>query len=474
MGSVEEPMGVVTFIPFPGLGHVHPTLRLAKELQRRGHRILYLAIRDTADAIEAEGFECVPVFEDVFPKGVYNAYNAKRGQLKGLALLREWREASAKVKSLLARLRGGELNALLKQRAPDLVVFDSLLPQWGIWAWGQGFRIAQFDTNVPWRKEASTPPVFSLVVPGRGRSWRLRSEVEYLAARVQRQVMMTVGAEESLFKSVRTFAETFGYPLELIDFTGILPSINAPEFVMCPREFVEMGSHFGRGDYHFLEPGIDLSRKEPAFPWERLDDRPLIYCSLGSSPFLFNEFRAFFKKLVDVAERRPGWQLVLAVGKEANPAEFDRPNVVGVEFAPQLKLLARASAAVVHGGFNTAKECIYYGVPMFVFPLKDDQPGNSARVLYHGLGVRGDKRATTPEELEAGLAELIEGAGRDGYRQRLARMSTIFRAAEEESPSLRAIEALMAEPQRGAVSGLGHRSDPLSAKSARLSPHRSR
>ena len=73
--------------------------------------------------------------------------------------------------------------------------------------------------------------------------------------------------------------------------------------------------------------------------------------------------------------------------------------MVPVAFAPQLKLLRLARLAIVHGGFNTVKECVYFGVPMVVVPWTNDQPGNAARVVFHGLGVQLDKDRVTVEAL---------------------------------------------------------------------------
>ena len=51
---------------------------------------------------------------------------------------------------------------------------------------------------------------------------------------------------------------------------------------------------------------------------------------------------------------------------------------------------------ITNGGMNTIKECISLEVPMIVLPVKYDQHGNAARVVYHGLGVRGNLKSITP------------------------------------------------------------------------------
>lgn len=53
------------------------------------------------------------------------------------------------------------------------------------------------------------------------------------------------------------------------------------------------------------------------------------------------------------------------------------------------------------------KECIYWGVPMIVFPIFADQPENAERIEYHGLGIVADIQNTSVN-LIIDLVEKIE------------------------------------------------------------------
>ena len=77
------------------------------------------------------------------------------------------------------------------------------------------------------------------------------------------------------------------------------------------------------------------------------------------------------------------------------------PHAVIVKKAPQLELLRKASLMLNGGGLNSIKECLYFGVPMLVFPCTNDQPGNAARVRHHRLGYVGSPdKVRTAEILE--------------------------------------------------------------------------
>jgi len=98
---------------------------------------------------------------------------------------------------------------------------------------------------------------------------------------------------------------------------------------------------------------------------------------------------------------------------------------------------------ITHGGPNSVKECIYFGVPMIVFPLWFDQPGNVARVTYHGLGLKGDFKKISQKELQ-GLIE--EVTSNPKYRERIKAMQKYFMEIEEAKPSVKLIEEFIAKP----------------------------
>lgn len=59
---------------------------------------------------------------------------------------------------------------------------------------------------------------------------------------------------------------------------------------------------------------------------------------------------------------------------------------------PQLDILKQCDLMITHGGMNTLTECILNKVPVIVYPFAKhwDQNGNAARVVYHGIGIRGN------------------------------------------------------------------------------------
>lgn len=232
--------------------------------------------------------------------------------------------------------------------------------------------------------------------------------------------------------------------LNFIDGVRRDPAEDHSLLVLCPRVFdlPEVPSREGR---HYLEASIDLERREPdGFPWERLDgSRPLVYCSLGSHPQDYEKSEELFQAVLDAARQRPGWQLVLAAGQAYIGSPIFRdvpPNVVAVEWVPQLAVLKKAAVMITHGGLGTVKECIYFSVPMVVFPMAFDQPENALRIARHGLGLPGNVRNLSA----AHVLHLVDRVLADPrFPAKTAAMSSVFQELETSGMGARVVEELL-------------------------------
>jgi zeaxanthin glucosyltransferase len=216
-----------------------------------------------------------------------------------------------------------------------------------------------------------------------------------------------------------------------------------PVLVLCPEEF-EFRDTAKKPNRYYIEPSVDLERKELyTFPWQDVNAvRPLIYCSLGSESHLYKQSETFFRAIIEAMRDKPDWQLVLATGPFMDPRSFDPvpENVLVVSWAPQLELIEKASIVITHGGLGGVKECILLGVPMIVFPCKWDQPFNAARVVAHGLGVRGNISRVSAAQIKA-MIETI--ANNPSFQSRVDSMSKVFRDIEESGVGVRAVEKIM-------------------------------
>lgn len=76
---------------------------------------------------------------------------------------------------------------------------------------------------------------------------------------------------------------------------------------------------------------------------------------------------------------RADYQLVMTTSDRICAKDFHSvpANALLVNYAPQTELLRKASLAITHGGTNTVKDCIFLGVPMLVFPLRETRLGTA-------------------------------------------------------------------------------------------------
>ena len=422
----------VLFCMHQETGHLNPTFKLARTLARRGHDVSYFAIADLAPQIEAQGFKAVPWFPDLFPKGFHKSEGAVR-------LFARRRRMTERYHQIAERLLGNDQVSAEIANA-DLFIVDVNEPLAAMAARQFGVRTVLINTSlpqtrdgdVPLSREQSLPQDNS--VPG---EWRKFFAKRRLLARLA----STAGVCPP-YELTNRMASWFGYrTAELDDCTIYMPQVtDLPELVLCPQAF-----DFPRPalpSRHYIE-SIDLERKESSFAWEKLQPgKPLVYCSFGSQCYRPLDVVQFFKRLIQVFARNPQIQLVLSVGQYVSTGDVSPwpPNVMVVEKAPQIGLLQRAAAMITHGGLGSIKECLMHSVPMLVFPLDIDQPGNAARVAYHGVGLVGDVRDTSVAQLEAMVHAIVNDKS---FAKQATRMTDRFKAVEQFRHGADVVEAML-------------------------------
>jgi UDP:flavonoid glycosyltransferase YjiC (YdhE family) len=312
------------------------------------------------------------------------------------------------------------------------------------------------------RSEFSFAPLFPNGFPAQPTSNLLSHEIRTTVERVRADLILTdytTLALRNLDNSFMTEA------LKDTGVTSILLSTSIPNrtrfgspdntdtmIILCPREFDFPENAVKKGHY-YAEASIDLRRKETDFPWHKLrPDKRLLYCSLGTESRRYPFSKAFLQTVVEAVAAKSEWQLILATGTHLQVSDFQPipENVVVVTHAPQLRILERASLMITHGGLGTVKECIYFGVPMIVFPMGRDQPDNAARVVYHHLGLSGIMQKTSVAQIGQ-LIDRIDAS--PAFRANATAMKKIFRERERSSEAVRLIESFCV-------------SSPLSASSA--------
>jgi len=412
----------ITFAMLQESGHLNPTFKLSKALAARGHDVRYLGIADMRAPIEARGFAVDPLFPQLFPAG-FLATEATLGTLA------RRRAITSRYRALLARLQAE--SPFSAAHTPSLLVVDVTQVHFALWARRAGIPFMHVNTSLPQTRDPGVPPLRSDSPYASSPLGRVKPALEwerFLAKRRLSARAADVGGMCPPYELARRAAPSFGVPSSAVDDeTVYMPQLRSvPELVLCPQAF-----DFPRArspERHYVE-SIDLTRSEPDFAWGGLSaDKPLVYCAFGGQRYRSGDVQTLFRRLIEVFRGRPQWQLLLAVGQHLGPDELDPlPNVAVVERAPQLAVLRRARMMITHGGLGSVKECIMNGVPMLGVPLDVDQPGNVARVVHHGLGLRADVRNTSVRSLRGQIDRLL---GDTSFATRAKEMQARFEEDE--------------------------------------------
>ena len=224
---------------------------------------------------------------------------------------------------------------------------------------------------------------------------------------------------------------------------------------LCPQEF-DLPNQQRLPQYRYVEASCDLNRKETAaFPWDRIhESKKLVYCALGSQSSWSHEgadlaekqrnIQKFLQAVISALSDRTDCQLVMATGicLCAEDSHSVPANAVLVNETPQMAVLRKAYLAITHGGMNSVKECIFFGVPMLVFPVTKEQAANSARVIFHRVGVAAHINSASAESIRSLFAKIESDPG---FKDRAVAMMEAFHKAEGEQRAVTLIEECLAE-----------------------------
>ena len=178
-------------------------------------------------------------------------------------------------------------------------------------------------------------------------------------------------------------------------------------------------------NFYYTGPFLDqAARPSVEFPWDRLDGRPIVYASLGTS----RNIEAAIFHLISEACNGLNVQLVVSLGGRRDPKMFDglpgKPLVV--RDAPQLELLKKAEIVITHGGLNTTLETLMEGKPMVVIPKAFDQHAVAARLAWLRVAEVLPLGTLSAQQIHSSLVTLLDNPSyREAARDVQARIRSV-------------------------------------------------
>jgi UDP:flavonoid glycosyltransferase YjiC (YdhE family) len=471
------PMAVIVICAPALAGEIGLTRTLARGLQAAGHRVVYVGFPRAVPLVRAAGFDCVPVFTEWPIDHAAPAPSSSSSSLSSSssssppptsasgwrprlrAAVARWQAARERARRLDARL-GALLAAdsntfldTLREIRPDLVlisscVFENLL--WAVLSIGAGYRTAYLTNNFDRSANADVPPVSSGRLPatsaiGRAMTW-LAWQSHLSRREAAGRLRAALGLSANWRGRIDAFMERFDLSRSQIDTRRVMPAFRLPELVPFPREF-DFGA-MPPDSYHYVGPCVDLDPPDIPFDWTALDrhpTRPLIVCALGNLHHVARRQRErLLLAVIDAAcaSARPATWVVATgdslVARSRSQQPALPPHVLLAGRIPQVRLLARAALMITHGGSNSVRECLHFGVPMLVVPRWFDQYGVGARVRAHGLGLVSDPRRVTAARVARQVDQILDDPA---YAERAAQMRRRAQAYAQADLALRLIES---------------------------------
>lgn len=410
-------MAIIIFKCLDTPSHYNATYKLAQELKMKGHRIIYIGHQSFKETIVRQGFEFHN--HSIFPA---REKSSKRNIIKQMIFRYQILKQNEEY-----YLKGLPLEEVIKKFKPDLFILDvSLNILFPILLENQ-IKFIIYNTKVNLNKTYLIPPVTCSFIP-KNNIWSvIRVELLWQNRFLKKQLLMIYGKLRCFGTSnsvlIRKYLRSRNINQKDIINTkrvGHFGIKTAPEIIFSLQEF-DFSSKIENNQFYMC-PCVNLSRNEltKEFNFSEILQRAnvkegfdkIVYCSFGSYDSKFRLTRIkFLVSLINIFLKKENYLLIVSTGKDINPRWFklEAPNIYLCQTVPQLEILSKCNLMINQGGIQSVQECILKQVPMLVYPLNPnlDQEGNAARVVYHGLGLRGNIRKDTDEEIERKIEKVL-------------------------------------------------------------------
>jgi len=432
------------FLMSPAKGHLNATFGLARSAAHQGDRVVYGLPSELHPYVSVVGFECVRL--ESFPFA-----------LNGEQLLDKYttHQRIKYLDNLLDRFydtffdhRRKTLIAVLEQIKPQIVFLDSFQSTDFIILYPELKRrktkFAFVQTMLSLHQQPDNLPLFCDIVPNQKTNFRFYWQKYYFVRYLKKtwnNFLFLGRNNQSMVK--RKFYQQ-GVPEKyLFDYqqTHRVGFKNIPEFILSPSELEFCKTKLPY--QYYVGSWIDWQRKQNYD--KRVDEildnlspgNKLIYCSLGTIYSVVgnrNTIIHFYKQLAAVAQKLTQCIFIINLTQEYAKEIGGWPsNVYIFEEVPQLIVLKKSAVFVTHGGLNSVKEALELIVPLLAYPVdkRFEQPSNAAKIVFNGLGLKGNLRRETHVSMLKKIERLLgEGQFKENIQKFNNSVSSFLPLAE--------------------------------------------
>ncbi|MBY7142637.1 hypothetical protein KFZ56_06000 [Virgibacillus sp. NKC19-3] len=353
----------ILMVNLPFSGHTNPTLELAKAFIAHGHHVTYVHSPEWQGEVEDTGAVFIP----------YDNYPDKQTNLQ--KEVNSWGAAYQTIQRI--------------GRNYDCLVYEMLF--------FPGKSLAD-QLGIPSFRLFSTFTLNEKVLHDFGKTggWYLTSIFR--------------------FSLLRKLISQLLYKKFDLRYNDIVQEIseNTPElnFTYTIEAFQIYADDFNKKHYKYVGPSLG-HRDDYALDLSSLQ-APIIYISLGT---LVNTSKSFFQMCITAFQEQPV-SVIISIGNAIKKESLGKiPNNIHIyTYVPQLEVLHQADLFITHGGMNSVNEAIFYGVPMLVIPVGNDQPSVAQQVETLHLGKYLKRKGLNSIAIKEAVIAILKDAT---YKERL-------------------------------------------------------
>ena len=412
------------FVMWDGGGNVPPQLGLARKLVARGHQVHVLTEPSLRQDVLASGasytsFTTAPHRQDRSRQSdLVRDFDAKTPP-GALAAIRD------RVIFGPARAYAQDTMAELQRVRPHVLAVDWFLTGAAVAGEAAGVPVALLmHGNSPVPEPGKPAPGFGFL-PARSFVGRARDRA---FTRVFRR-LFNKGLPALNDARVALGLQRLGHVLEQLQ--------RPARFLCLYSEAFDLPADRHPPQLRYVGPVLE----QPAWaepwspPWPPDDQRPLVVVSMSTT--YMRQERAL-RRCIDAVSAMPVRALV-TVGPTLDPAAFHGgQNVVVVGSAPHELVFPHASAVVTHAGMGTVMRALAHGLPLLCMPQGRDQHDVTARVRWHGAGLRLRPRASAAK-IQAALHRVLR---QPSFREAAQRLQQAIQADLAADRGVAELEAL--------------------------------
>ena len=357
---------------------------IAKELQRRGHEIKFLAGDRLVSVIEGYGLDVIK-FVDMPQIGFLSDGNLTEMNKE---------EKMQHMQETMDKIRRMELEVGKKEQ-PDIMLCGTL-------------------TGVQAAKILGIPSVFACLQPHGKKTMAMFSqglqendklkavfhEILEGASLILIEGIPELGHEADLANDMEWTANL----KEKIRFTGPL-LLDDPE--KMPEPEVLKRQHIG--DSH----------------------AKMVYVTIGGGSKLIGE--QFLRVVIAAFRLLPKVTGIISAGLHIAPEEFSGfhpPHHVSIyDFVPGTEMIRASDVTVFHGGSSTLMTCLACGKPAVIIPSMGEQEDNAAVLGDHGAGIVLEKESLTADILAEAIQSILRDDSYEKKAQELRNLCRVYGGA---------------------------------------------